>query len=640
MTVEPKLNDDALSELASEVIVMYPANAEFRAEEVLAANPELAASRRSVIKITFEEYCRRYDNDESIDVNEFVERFPGVASCLQAQINIHSAMLRDPRQFDQWLKPDWPVPDSKFLDWKIRRLIGRGGFSRVYLADEAKVGNRPVALKLTTRTGHECELVGRLNHPGICQILSVRDDGPGGLLTAIAMPYHGEATLQDLIEEVWHGRQTRATDLLPDWGEAQSPTFVDGVVTMAVRLCEALEYAHGQNVLHCDLKPSNVLLRGDGSPILLDFNLAFSTTSGARVLGGTVGYMAPEQFDATLHRDDLQDIDARADVFGLGAVLYHVLSGSPAFAIDDEEHDGDRLISRLANIVVTPPTPLHERHPAVTRPISDLVQRCLSAEPACRPQSIAEVRRILADSIRPAEPTPAPPAATRPGWIQRLRLAAWGTALVAVLGAALALAIPSRPAALDLDQEIDRLESISAADITAAERELLAYYYCLQERWQDAKQTLETLLDESYETASVRHNLAYCSVRASTDEHAYQDFLKALSIDSEQGISWTALTYYDAFFSLNEGRFPYLDYMEEARRHSDDAGMLSLLCEYVEAAAEVKRERDQNEFVLDSPSLQRFQASSVALGALPVSHWLVAPTNLPEIRFSRNVATN
>ncbi len=640
MKVEQKITDDALSELASEVILMYPTGAEFCAEDVLAAHPDLEMSRRSVIKVSFEEYCRRYDNQEAIDVNEFVDRFPGIESSLRAEINIHSAVLRDPGQFDKWLSPAWPVPDSQFLDWKLRRLIGRGGFSRVYLADESKVGNRPVALKLTTRAGHECELVGKLNHPGICQILSVRDDGPGGGLTAIAMPFHGEGTLHDLIESVWHGRHTRATPDLPSWGAPSMAEFVGGVATMAMRLCEALEYAHDHSVLHCDLKPSNVLLKSDGAPVLLDFNLAFSTTSGARVLGGTVGYMAPEQIEATLHRDEPREIDVRADVFGLGAVLYHVLGGVPAFAIEDGLQDGDRMLARLASIVSTPPVPLHERNLAVQREISDIVQSCLAADPTCRPQSIGEVRRALETCVLPKEPDPKPLPVTakRGGWSRRLKVAAWGSAVIAILTAAILLNRPDP--VLNLDQEIVRLEAIPDDVITLADRELLAYYYCLDENWLAAKVELESLLAAGYETAAIHHNLTYCRVRLAEDQDAYLGFLQSIAMDPSQGKSWMALAYYDACQTMTEPRYPYLDYLEQATHHCDDQEMVALLTQYVEGVVKFQRERADVPLQMDLPSFRVLQPISNSLHSLPLNRWLVAPEGVSEVPSNKLVATN
>ncbi len=562
MIIDKQTDDAALSELASEVILMYPVGADFRTEDVLAAHPDLATSRRSVIKLSFEEFCRRHDQQESIDISEFVERFPEIESSLRAQINVHSMLLKDEEQLEKLLAPQWPTPDSPFLDWHIRRLIGRGGFARVYLADEPKVGNRPVALKLTTRVGHECDLVGRLNHPNICQILSVRDDDPSGV-TAIAMPYHGEATLHDLLETTWHRQHTRASEQLPDWGPATEQPFVDAVVKMAIQLCDALEYAHASDVLHCDLKPSNVLLKSDGVPILLDFNLAFSMQEGSRVLGGTVGYMAPEQIRATIERGEHVDIDVRSDVFGLGGLLYHLLGGEPAFTANIESEDGDRLNARLVAIAETPPVRLHERNRAVPTELSDLIQRCLSADPAQRLQSMGEVRAALARML------PAPSSATIAHDNSRLSPRGWTSVTKIAMGALAATVLTAAvflmqgwmsPASLDINQEIPRLLAIE--NPTTAERELLAYYYCCDEKLWNARDILQELVVEEPDNVGVQHNLAYCEMQIGDHAVAKGLFLRAAALDSTSGLVWTNLADCDARLSIREERLPNPEYLE------------------------------------------------------------------------------
>jgi serine/threonine protein kinase len=631
MTVETRRSEAALSRLASEVIREHPLSEEFCAETLLATNAALATAQRSIIKIAFEEYCRRFDNEEEIDVEAFVGRFPEVASILREDIEAHARVVNEP---EKYLAPKWPVPDSRFLDWRLRRLIGNGGFSRVYLANESKVGNRPVALKLTTRTGYECDFVGKLHHPGICQILSVRDDGPGGL-TAIAMPYHGEATLHDLIDHVWRGEQTRVTCELPDWGQPTSEEFVENVARMGLRLCDALEYAHGQNVLHCDLKPSNVLIKPDGSPLLLDFNLALSATSDSRAMGGTMGYMAPEQIEA-LRRNGPHNIDVRADVFGLGAILYHVLSGSPAFQMASETTQHERKTTKQAAIISAPPVPLMTRNRAVSAVISELVQSCLASDPAMRPQTIGEVRQVLARCVPRESSTPQRRSS------RRQQIIAWATAAGALLAAAVMHL--SGQETLDLEQEIARLEAIPESVITPADRELLGYYYCLDEKWAKARQVLQGLIDQGFESAAIHHNVAFCRIKLAEDPLAYLGFLDAIAIDSSIGPSWMALTYYDAVQAVNENRLPYREYVRHAVECNKDEEMLDLLTRYVRSVEEFTLDHGaaqaENPEELNSPSFTAMQDLSSSLHELPLTHWLAAPSSLSEERVNSYVAAN
>jgi serine/threonine protein kinase len=136
---------------------------------------------------------------------------------------------------------------------------------------------------------------------------------------------------------------------------------------------DATRHAHERGVVHCDLKPSNVLLDDAGHVRLTDFGLARSLAEdGPSLNGGTAGYMAPEQADAALGA-----IGARTDVHGLGAVLYALLAGRPPY-------EGDARAAPLAAL-----------RPDVPPGVAELCERCLAARPEGRPASAAEVAEEL-----------------------------------------------------------------------------------------------------------------------------------------------------------------------------------------------------------------------------------------------------
>src|SRR4051812_24091905 len=93
-----------------------------------------------------------------------------------------------------------------------------------------------------------------------------------------------------------------------------------------LQVCNAVEYAHDRGVIHCDIKPANVLLGDYGEVLLVDWGLAQSRNHPLGIRGGTLGYMAPEQMDHKIER-----FDERTDVFALGAILYEILCGKAAF---------------------------------------------------------------------------------------------------------------------------------------------------------------------------------------------------------------------------------------------------------------------------------------------------------------------
>jgi serine/threonine protein kinase len=158
----------------------------------------------------------------------------------------------------------------------------------------------------------------------------------------------------------------------------------DSAARLIEQVAEGLEAVHACGLLHRDLKPSNIIVGDDGLPRLVDFGTAAHLGSTAlRGLSGTAPYMAPEQA-----REEWTRIDFRSDVYGLGATLYHLLTGIPP-------HPGastSASLERARQGVVTPP---RELNPAVPRPLERIVQKALAADPAQRYATAAEFRQAL-----------------------------------------------------------------------------------------------------------------------------------------------------------------------------------------------------------------------------------------------------
>jgi RNA polymerase sigma factor (sigma-70 family) len=194
-------------------------------------------------------------------------------------------------------------------DVVLLRQLGQGGVGKVYRATW-RGSDKPVAVKLLrkplrehqTAAAHfrqEAALLARLRHPGIVAVHGI------GLL-----PDGGHFLVMDLVEGSDLSRQPR-----PPLPEA---------LRWVAEAADALEYAHGMGVVHCDLKPSNLLLGSDGHVRISDFGMARSLAGGDAPHGGTPGFMAPEQSRPG------RKVSPRTDVYGLGAVLRALLPERPA----------------------------------------------------------------------------------------------------------------------------------------------------------------------------------------------------------------------------------------------------------------------------------------------------------------------
>ena len=259
--------------------------------------------------------------------------------------------------------------------YTIERELGGGGMSRVFVATETAIGRRVVIKTLPSelaagvnvdRFRREIQLVGQLQHPHIVPIHAAG--------VAEGMPYY---TMPLIEGESLRARLSRA-------GEMSIPE----TVRLLREVVSALAYAHAHGVVHRDIKPDNVLLSGEYA-MVADFGVAkaisASGTSSLTSLGvalGTPAYMAPEQAAAD------PNVDARADIYAVGAMAYEMLTGQPPFA-------GRTPQMTLAAHVSEVPDPVTKRRPNIPPALAALVMRMLEKRPADRPQSADEVMRIL-----------------------------------------------------------------------------------------------------------------------------------------------------------------------------------------------------------------------------------------------------
>ncbi|MDX1970529.1 MAG: serine/threonine protein kinase [Planctomycetaceae bacterium] len=270
------------------------------------------------------------------------------------------------------------VPPSTVPGYLILQRIGAGKFGSVWLAREQNTGKH-VAIKFySQRRGVDWALLGRE-------------------VEKLAVLYTSR-NIVGLIAVGWeHDPPYYVMEYLENGSLAQrlapGPLPVSEAVRIGKRVAQALVHAHGSGILHCDIKPANVLLDQDYEPRLCDFGQSRLAEERSHSLG-TLFYMAPEQAD--LHAVP----DTRWDVYALGALLYHMLVGEPPFRTDAHEtalRNAGGLQERIdlyRQFVTESPRPLkHRRVPGVDPALADIIDRCLAIDPARRlpnPQTVLD----------------------------------------------------------------------------------------------------------------------------------------------------------------------------------------------------------------------------------------------------------
>jgi serine/threonine protein kinase len=284
---------------------------------------------------------------------------------------------------------------STIGSFQIHGLLGMGATAQVYRAIDPSSGS-PVAVKVlhphladspdfAARFEREARAARALDHPGIVRLL---DYGRDAAHTYLVLEYVPGSSLK-VYQQERHNR----------------PMAIEEAVGLAAAVADALAYAHGQGVVHRDVKPSNILLR-DGrpdSPVLTDLGIArlleatVDTASGGTL--GTPAYMSPEQGQG-------RPADARSDIYALGAVLFELVTGQPPFQAESP-------YAVVLHHVHTPPPRPRDLRPDLPQAVEEVILRALAKDPGDRYQSAAAFAAALRQSLatardeqRPGVPSP------------------------------------------------------------------------------------------------------------------------------------------------------------------------------------------------------------------------------------------
>jgi len=284
------------------------------------------------------------------------------------------------------------TPPTEVPGYQTQRFLGSGAYGEVWVGIDRTTG-RKVAIKFYLhRRGVDWSLLARevekLRFLSADRyVVQLLDVGWEAEPPYYVMEYVEQGSLDDLLRR--HG------------------TFsVPEAVALFEEMAVGLSHAHGKGVVHCDLKPANILLDQDGKPRLADFGQSRLSHEQKPALG-TLFYMAPEQAD-------LEAVpDVQWDVYALGAILYTLLVGAPPHRSDDavERIDSaielnDRLACYRHAIRAAPPPSEHRRVPGMDRALAEIIDRCLAVNPADRFANVQEVLDALAARRRNRERLP------------------------------------------------------------------------------------------------------------------------------------------------------------------------------------------------------------------------------------------
>jgi len=336
--------------------------------------------------------------------------------------------------------------------YRLIEILGRGGQGIVYRADDTRL-ERTVALKVLslavasvsqgrrTRFRREAAILARLLHPGICTILDADLEGD---TPYIAMRFVEGETLAVALaraREIEEGSTSTSDGMTPSSASRllAPRRAVDLAQTLSFfeRAARTLHAAHEAGVVHRDVKPGNLMVSTDGSPVLLDFGLArggddesVALTRSDEVFG-TPAYISPEQLDSGRH------VDRRTDVYSLGVVLYECLTLKRPF-------QGDSNVALAEAIRFAPIPPLRRANPALPTDLEVVLETALEKDVARRyPTALElaeELRRVR--EYEPIRARPAGPIVRLQRWSRRHPVVAMGTfGSIAALSIALTIAL-------------------------------------------------------------------------------------------------------------------------------------------------------------------------------------------------------
>jgi serine/threonine protein kinase len=277
---------------------------------------------------------------------------------------------------EKLLKVTFPLASGDV--YRLEGEFARGGLGRILRAYDKRLLRQVAIKELLSESGHARErflrevfVTARLQHPNIIPIHEAGRWSTGELFYAMKL-INGRSLKEAITQSQSFEQRAK---LLPH----------------IIALCDAMAYAHSQKIIHRDLKPQNVLVGDFGETVVIDWGLAKelneesqqNLTSAGAVLG-TPTYMPPEQARGGL-------VDARADIYAIGAILYHALTGAPPY-------QGKNANEIIDKVLAGPPVHPALREPLMPKPLAEIIRKAIEPEPEKRFQEASALAVALRDS--------------------------------------------------------------------------------------------------------------------------------------------------------------------------------------------------------------------------------------------------
>jgi serine/threonine protein kinase len=393
-------------------------------EEYLEEFPELAADGGIPCDLVYEEYHVRRQQGDTVTPAEYCQRFPERAGELKRLLDIDAPTQSTVMVAAKRL-PEFEV-GQMVDDFELVAPLGKGAFASVFRARQVSM-HRTVALKISRDRSAEPQTLAQLEHPNIVRVFDQRVLGdqklrllymqyiPGGTLhdvldylrSAAIRPEDGAPFLAAIDQALARNGEEPPADSMTRFKLAGA-SWPQVVCWIGSRLAGALAHAHAQGILHRDIKPANVLVGADAQPRLADFNISCSKLDGvtpAAYFGGTLAYMSPEQLEAynPAHERRPDQIDARADVYSLGLVLWELLTLVRPFSDVAMPHDWSLTLEAMTALrrEGLPPEDRARAPSNCPRMVVDVLLKCLEPNPENRHASAAELARELDLCLQP-----------------------------------------------------------------------------------------------------------------------------------------------------------------------------------------------------------------------------------------------